>query len=1605
MKECNFKLTLNDNYEVVAPTIEGLLHNLTEYQIDKKLGHGKTRYTKQEVDWQMPLYQTDLNYFNSEGDRVAEIFEGGQIWSINSDGDLVFNPIAEDGTHVTTIAKTSGHWMSDNKAGWSTQQLLYAEEYANFVTEFGTKFHKFMELRIKHGEGYWSNQETINAFNELKTWLQQQALKAAQWDTQVVARAKGVQEYLKNITDDSLNESIQTCVNQLIAHMCPTTTTKILAEIPVKYKTQRGETIVGRIDALTYDDEGNVHIYDYKTSMSTMNENSKASYTFQLNAYKAMLGALGISANKIHIHILPIQYGTHNGKSELTFMVERVDNSKMSLGVSLPIHLAQRVIRNLRNYFTTSTTPLAVEEAARRKSTLNSQIDAIITPTAKRKSAIELQKMHFQSALDNDNPVFMHSAYNEYNTPGVLIRFKKEGDVIIGVDSEGEIKVRGTLEELAELESNAIKERLSERTELISQAIATGSYDEILNLFSKDETQSTAMQMALEPYFAVEWEEIHIPELKERNIITMFNRVSGEYSFIIVSDFASINTSRKTFDDKELIPPNANILYSVLDESTLSQFREMKSIPGISIEEHLTLEAILAISQFKDLLPDNRDKIKIDRIQVVSAQSGAHSAGINLEKYITTLQLLEHIAKKTPDKIKAGTTDLFKSVYSQFRDNFEFADPIESLHKVLVNRLGAYKLNHPEISQDLFGSFELEMDLQRIKEAQDEIKADFPSEWNQPESPIGRIYLGLDQLAAAIKSGKVRTQIASTTRWGLTGAELLGAGLDLIRYGESRRYSFNGMLVAGMAQGLDNSVSYANPDESIRLFQQLFSSASQQINIETIDVAVEVNNATKIFLEEAGKTAFNRNVLGNTDSAYEDLYEHAENGEISGQMILKNPYENSGLVPYQAKYLETILWSFNRLRMRNLPDSVRKLTYDQLKENSQAFEEYKTLLLNNDKYRYVPLIKTDGASNLITNFQILFNPNESVDDEKGRVGRFMQNLTDRWRQNVEPLLLTPEQKKYSAKDFNPDEKEMTYHSPYNAQNEHRVEMLRKTDMRNWAKNLNFLAIEYTAAHFKEVYYNQLLSLCGNIIGELQMAEIMSGEKNQFKETKEALINRIKVSIFSTDLIPEEAKGAATVLGGLKQATSYLKIAVRPALFVKEMVLGAIKNSATIWAQNLINDIPITFDHIMKAASIVYTNGLFSDNAGSFEGETFGDFRLVNLLNNLYRINDRDLNVIGDSLAYDSHGFMHIGSRMLYLNTTAPDWFHRMTLLVSKMLADGTWDAHARSDDGKLVYDITKDERYKEFVLYYKAHNGDLSREPHTESYVKAKALFQLKVQQLQKQGFTNLKAGEDGIYSVDEIKVAYSQQEMDSFKEQVGMLFGYYSHEERTNTQKGLAWLMHTQFLTFLPGEIRKYLASGQYESSVGKTVHVIDPITKEKLYYRTTEEGLHEVVRESMLAPDEKTEPVYEFTYVPIEGLLVSTLKTVNEIFTGKWDSELNKDRHNRAKLFLFNFLLSIMLKALWGILAVAGVDARKAAKESALLAQTIDLTSRISQELNFFTSVISPIGNLGITGLDILPQVTSVTMSLLGDSGYTLMDGARTLAPIIKDTHLFDN
>jgi hypothetical protein len=41
---------------------------------------------------------------------------------------------------------------------------------------------------------------------------------------------------------------------------------------------------------------------------------------------------------------------------------------------------------------------------------------------------------------------------------------------------------------------------------------------------------------------------------------------------------------------------------------------------------------------------------------------------------------------------------------------------------------------------------------------------------------------------------------------------------------------------------------------------------------------------------------------------------------------------------------------------------------------------------------------------------------------------------------------------------------------------------------------------------------------------------------------------------------------------------------------------------------------------------------------------------------------------------------------LFSTSSAPDFQHRMTILVAKMMADGCWEAHSLDEKGFIKYD-------------------------------------------------------------------------------------------------------------------------------------------------------------------------------------------------------------------------------------------------------------------------------------------------------------------------------
>lgn len=1563
---CNFKYlfksTDGKDVELASPTWEGLIQQLIS---------GDPDLTPDDY------FVDSLAFYNADVVSIVDSLQNQPKKNLNR---KVTNFIK----NTSPTCKKMGDKNSESYAADSSgAQLEVSKEasdiYVKYRDTLGIAYHECIDTLQKHSN---KSKEYETAVNKLWSVIEKYKPFTSTWKSiNHIPSVKNSIEFLEQIqskeqyVNDILPRSLQKITDTLSKYGSVATELRIQEEV--------GD-ITGKIDALTWDSDGNVIIWDFKTTANSDISTATKIYRYlQLRLYKEMLIQYSksqgqpLSYDKIQIKTLLIQDSVQNGQPDL--QVKTVDPEEIFSSNKDAFDIAQKDARTLINIlYPYEGKELTEEQAESKKTKIARLTSPIISELGITKLSQESQETYLLKQMEaGSKPTFLFGVESDSWKGGATVtNWVKDGDQWIGYDASKKQIVKGTLQEIAAKEVEVMSKNLKSRIKNIADGISIKSYNSIENIFKFDRTKQRALLLALEPYLSDDYEYQYIPFLEDNyNIITLKNRASGSYTFLVISDLVALDHQRK--DAKNILTPVFN------DQNILKKFKEAQNLPNPSAENILTLQAMSAISECADIISD--EPIKLDRIQVISAYSGTHTQGSNLDRFTDAFKLLEYQSKNNPTALK--DPEIYSTVNSNWRTRIQLQDDIQVLQRLILNRISTFKLTNEDAQMDTLSSITIEDICRNIDDVITGIEKEYRDSYNNIDSQIGRIYAELKKLRQSYASGEVQEKLYKHTKYGLTAAETLGAGIDLLRYAEARKYSFNGLILNGIAQGLETSVSYSNPDKTIAFYEQMFRNAARQITVELNKLAVQLNLATKKFLKESGKTALSLVVTGSTSDAYEALFEQDETGKVAKNMQLKNPYSKfSELADFQREYAEEVLWAINRLRIKSIDSEYLKMDYSEFKKSNQ-FNYYVELINNSPEYLEMPLKLRNSTEGLITNIRNFFDPD---DDEKGvrsRVEKFCKNIADRWQQSIEPVLLTPDQISSIDQDIDEEHRNFQYHSPYNKQGENRVQMLNNTPVNEWEKNLNILTLEYACAQFKEVYFQQALHTVGNLLGEIDLMEVMTGK--DLSDTKKALVDRMKISIYNRNLVDDELKTASSIIAGMKQVVSLTKLALRPATFIKEMILGVIRNSSTIITENFVNDVPITFDHLRQAAEIVYTNGLFINNGFAPNDEKFGDFRLVGALNNLYRINDRDLNLLGESLAYDSHGIMHWGSRMLYLNTTAPDWFNRMQLVVAKMIADGTWEAHSLDAIGNIIYDPFKDKRFSRFLSFYRQHKGNLSNEPADEAYVLSKAKYIFTIEQLKKEGYTDLKASDAEGYSI--IPICYTEQEISSLKEQIGMLYGYYSHEERSIIQKSIAWLLHTQFLTFLPGEIKKYFASGNFESSVGRVVHATDPFSKKKLYYIQNDAGLTEIVDEDEITYDKKTQPVLEFTKTPIEGLVVSTLKTCSQVWHGDREN-ISEEQWNRTKLFIFNMLIWAIISALIAGSTILLAKNRKATREEKkqmdATAAGVRILRSVSQELNVFGIMESSIAQLGITGYDGTKEILSATFNNITSSSRDWLD-----------------
>ena len=320
--------------------------------------------------------------------------------------------------------------------------------------------------------------------------------------------------------------------------------------------------------------------------------------------------------------------------------------------------------------------------------------------------------------------------------------------------------------------------------------------------------------------------------------------------------------------------------------------------------------------------------------------------------------------------------------------------------------------------------------------------------------------------------------------------------------------------------------------------------------------------------------------------------------------------------------------------------------------------------------------------------------------------------------------------------------------------------------------------------------------------------------------------------------------------------------------------------------------------------------------------------MVQQLNAIYGMANYSLGNVANQRRTNWLNINNWGKDTLFVGCSAPDYQHRMSILIAKMIDDGVWDAFSLDENEQLKYNVKDDKR---FEVYF---SGDTSNPKYDEQ----RTLFLKNIEEWNAQGYRK----DDGSFLTEEdqfLPQPYTNREAQSVKNYADILYGHYDDESRSLMNDMFLGSFFMQFKTFVTAKLEQWtMTGGVYNVEYLKQQY--DPITNEKLYEiikypnpDNTGVPYREIIKESVynnLSEEEKAQarPYIEWTGQPMEGMLIGGWNAIKAIM--KMDKEeldrIWNDPHEKGLLLLglsdmfLMGLLALIIKALYG--AAVGSD-----------------------------------------------------------------------------------
>ncbi len=714
--------------------------------------------------------------------------------------------------------------------------------------------------------------------------------------------------------------------------------------------------------------------------------------------------------------------------------------------------------------------------------------------------------------------------------------------------------------------------------------------------------------------------------------------------------------------------------------------------------------------------------------------------------------------------------------------------------------------------------------------------------------------------------------------------------------------------------------------ETLNLVTKLVTEAYQNTRDDMQREKTEIYELINALRKEQGFNNAN-SVIKNQVDLYKDLYEITSNGDF----LFKNPTK----LPQGAKrkLLEYALDKINKNRFPNIES-----------EELQRMKESGDI-----RYYRVPLAL--GGS-----------------DSQVSVGNLMQMFKEKLRSLHPSVAWKKAQQKvqgiyddlYETDDENRKKQKINLFKMSNmfdyGEEDSRLDKIQEIGISNLEHNLETLLLKHIFAYSVQKNMDSVFPMIKAAMVHITSEGAMKNKP--FTDDIDYFKDYITNKILNKSIVSEKNEKWVKVASLLKQAASKFTLGFAPVQMFYQPLQGLWQDISLI-IRKPDGKNSFTFQHFKNAIAIVGKDLFhFSDKP-----------TLCSLLNQLYGINDMDMNVYVDRISTAKKGIWNF-ENFLFKFASRPDFYNRMSIFLSQMMGDGCLEAHSVDSKGRLVYDWKKDKRFSKFAANPTLVTSDAE-------YNKQKSLYYAIASQFVNE-HAKMPDGSDFELNMSKpmaLPRAYTNKQAESMKSLSDDIYGYYSHEKKSlimSTAIGSLWL---QFKTYWSGKKNQYLQSGGVRLR-GEWKHFEQ--NGEKYYYQVDKQG--NILYDQPPTTTETIAPVMQWEGQWQEGILVTLSdmirsmwdhKSITKGFSEKWDTKdakLQQVYRSNIKQFGYELVMFCIVGSLLGALLQSWLDNLK--KENVknkdfttglyIAAANVAVLSVKNSflDLNFIESIGGPIG-----------------------------------------------